>query len=79
MQNCAAALPLKCGIFKAHRTNAALVTHDQEVARTSADKIGLMYEGQLEQWDTPDTYTTNRPVSSWRILSARTHLLTEWF
>lgn len=40
-------------ILKARHTSAIMVTHDQEEAFTFADKIGLMHQGQLEQWDTP--------------------------
>lgn len=40
-------------ILKSRHTSAIMVTHDQEEAFTFADKIGLMHQGQLEQWDTP--------------------------
>ncbi|MEY4589506.1 MAG: hypothetical protein RL497_1582 [Pseudomonadota bacterium] len=42
-------------ILKSRHTSAIMVTHDQEEAFTFADKIGLMHQGQLEQWDTPYT------------------------
>lgn len=40
-------------ILKATGTTAILVTHDQHEAFAVADVIGLMYDGQLQQWDTP--------------------------
>ena len=33
-------------------TPALLVTHDQHEAFSIADKIGVMYQGRIEQWDT---------------------------
>ena len=40
-------------ILKQNGTSAILVTHDQEEAFAFADKIGVMNQGQLEQWGTP--------------------------
>lgn len=37
----------ECGI------SAILVTHDQEEAFAFGDHIGLLYQGKLQQWDTP--------------------------
>ena len=42
-------------ILKHHGTTAILVTHDQSEAFTVADVIGVMYQGQLQQWGTPQT------------------------
>lgn len=33
--------------------SAVMVTHDQEEAFAFADQIGLLFEGRLQQWDTP--------------------------
>lgn len=52
-------------LLKRENTSAILVTHDQQEAFAMADKIGIMHEGLLKQWDTPyklyhepaDTYT----------------------
>ena len=40
-------------IIKATNTTAILVTHDQHEAFAVADEIGIMYEGRIQQWDTP--------------------------
>lgn len=40
-------------ILKACGTSAILVTHDQQEAFAIADRIGVMHEGRLEQWDRP--------------------------
>jgi len=40
-------------ILKASGTTAILVTHDQQEAFAIADRIGVMHEGVLEQWDRP--------------------------
>lgn len=41
------------GILKASGTTAVLVTHDQQEAFAIADRIGVMHNGRLEQWDRP--------------------------
>ena len=43
------------GIIKAAGTTALFVTHDQMEAFAIGDMIGVMHQGQLEQWD--DAYT----------------------
>lgn len=40
-------------ILKATNIAAIMVTHDQEEAFAMADKIGLINNGRIEQWDTP--------------------------
>ncbi|PTU75820.1 ABC transporter ATP-binding protein [Pseudomonas mangrovi] len=40
-------------ILKSRGTSAILVTHDQEEAFAVSDHIGVLRDGQLEQWDTP--------------------------
>jgi len=40
-------------ILKARETAALLVTHDQDEAFAVSDQIGLIYQGHLEQWSTP--------------------------
>lgn len=40
-------------ILKNEGTSAILVTHDQQEAFAMADKIGVLHEGELQQWDTP--------------------------
>ena len=40
-------------MLKQEHTSAILVTHDQDEAFAMADKIGIMSEGKLQQWDTP--------------------------
>jgi len=40
-------------ILKRAGATALLVTHDQHEAFAMADRVGVMREGQLEQWDTP--------------------------
>ena len=40
-------------ILKQQNTTAVLVTHDQHEAFNLADEIGIMRDGQIEQWDTP--------------------------
>ncbi|MDP1557780.1 MAG: ABC transporter ATP-binding protein [Nitrosomonas sp.] len=39
-------------ILKTQGITAILVTHDQYEAFTLADEIGVMYEGEIQQWDT---------------------------
>lgn len=41
-------------ILKRTHTTAILVTHDQHEAFAIADKIGVMHNGKLAQWATPD-------------------------
>ena len=40
-------------ILKREATTALIVTHDQHEAFSLADWIGVMYEGRIQQWDTP--------------------------
>jgi iron(III) transport system ATP-binding protein len=49
-------------ILKANHITALLVTHDQVEAFAIADKVGVMAEGKILQWDTPyDLY--HKPAS----------------
>ncbi|OZB06160.1 MAG: iron ABC transporter ATP-binding protein [Idiomarina sp. 34-48-12] len=41
------------GLLKKEGITALLVTHDQQEAFAMADKAGVMYQGELLQWDTP--------------------------
>jgi iron(III) transport system ATP-binding protein len=41
------------GILKAAHTTALMVTHDQLEAFALGDKVGVMQQGKLEQWDAP--------------------------
>ena len=49
-------------ILKAEGTTAILVTHDQHEAFALADQIGVMFEGSIQQWDTPYNLY-HRPVN----------------
>jgi iron(III) transport system ATP-binding protein len=40
-------------ILKTRGITAILVTHDQHEAFAMADDIGVMYEGRIQQWNTP--------------------------
>jgi iron(III) transport system ATP-binding protein len=40
-------------ILKSSGTSAILVTHDQQEAFAIADRVGVMNQGRLEQWDRP--------------------------
>jgi len=40
-------------ILERARITALLVTHDQYEAFALADRVGVMYEGRIEQWDSP--------------------------
>ncbi len=40
-------------LLKAQQVSAILVTHDQAEAFAFSDKIGVMADGKLQQWDTP--------------------------
>lgn len=40
-------------LLKKENITALLVTHDQHEAFAMADKAGVMYQGELLQWDTP--------------------------
>jgi iron(III) transport system ATP-binding protein len=50
------------GILKAANTTALFVTHDQLEAFAVGDTIGVMNQGQLDQWDTAYTLY-HRPAS----------------
>lgn len=41
-------------LLKSEGITAILVTHDQQEAFAFADKIGLLAEGYLQQWDSPE-------------------------
>ncbi len=40
-------------ILKEEKISAIVVTHDQDEAFTVSDKLGVIAEGRLQQWDTP--------------------------
>ncbi|MGA8055025.1 MAG: ABC transporter ATP-binding protein [Burkholderiales bacterium] len=40
-------------IIKRSQTTAVLVTHDQHEAFAIADEIGIMHDGEIQQWDSP--------------------------
>lgn len=40
-------------ILKQHGTTAVLVTHDQHEAFALGDRVGVMHEGKVLQWDSP--------------------------
>ncbi len=40
-------------ILKARGISAIMVTHDQEEAFAVADKIGVVHQGNIQQWDSP--------------------------
>lgn len=40
-------------LLKAEGISGILVTHDQHEAFAVSDKVGVMYEGRILQWDTP--------------------------
>jgi len=40
-------------ILKARNISALMVTHDQQEAFAFADKLGVVHQGNIEQWDTP--------------------------
>ncbi len=40
-------------LLKKHAITAILVTHDQQEAFAMADKVGVMQNGELQQWDSP--------------------------
>ena len=39
--------------LKSQGTTALLVTHDQREAFAMADRVGLLHQGRLQQWDSP--------------------------
>ncbi|HET7061917.1 MAG TPA: ABC transporter ATP-binding protein, partial [Nitrosospira sp.] len=39
-------------ILKSQNATAILVTHDQDEAFAMADEIGVMHDGEIQQWDT---------------------------
>jgi iron(III) transport system ATP-binding protein len=49
-------------VLKRSGTTAVLVTHDQHEAFAVADRIGILHEGRIQQWDTPYALY-HRPVS----------------
>ena len=42
-------------ILKQRQITAVVVTHDQEEAFAMADRVGVVNQGKIEQWDTPFT------------------------
>ena len=40
-------------ILKREATTALIVTHDQHEAFSLADRVGVMHQGRIQQWDTP--------------------------
>jgi len=40
-------------ILKREATTALIVTHDQHEAFALADRVGVMHQGRIQQWDTP--------------------------
>ncbi|HEX6733179.1 MAG TPA: ABC transporter ATP-binding protein [Azonexus sp.] len=40
-------------ILKREGSTAIMVTHDQHEAFAMADEVGVMYNGRIQQWDTP--------------------------
>ena len=40
------------------------VTHDQVEAMTLASRIAVMHQGEVQQFDEPETSTTGRPTCS---------------
>ena len=58
------------GILKAAGATALFVTHDQLEAFAIGDRIGVMHQGRLHQWDDATRFTTAPPPASWRISSA---------
>lgn len=49
-------------IIKHEGTSAILVTHDQQEAFAMADRVGLLHQGKMIQWDTPYNLY-HKPVS----------------
>ena len=41
------------GILRETRATALLVTHDHDEAFAMGDRVGVMMDGELQQWDTP--------------------------
>lgn len=46
-----------------YKITTILVTHDQEEALTMSDRIAFMYDGEIEQYDTPENIFKN-PLST---------------
>ncbi len=51
-------------LIKSHDITALLVTHDQAEAFAMVDKVGVLYQKNMQQWDTPyDLY--HKPNNPW--------------
>ena len=44
---------------------AVMVTHNQDEAFDIADRIAVMDQGRILQWELPTTYTTSQKTSLW--------------
>lgn len=67
-------------LLKAKKISAIVVTHDQQEAFMIADKIGMLADGRLQQWDTPiqlyqapSTPTVAKFVGKGSFLQAQQH------
>ena len=67
-------------LLKAKQISAIVVTHDQQEAFMIADKIGMLADGRLQQWDTPiqlyqapSTATVAKFVGKGSFLQAQQH------
>ncbi|WNZ57474.1 ABC transporter ATP-binding protein [Microbulbifer sp. MKSA007] len=57
-------------ILREEKIPAIIVTHDRHEAFIAGDKLGVLSQGQLQQWDSPqDTYQTPRNLAVARIVS----------
>lgn len=54
---------LVLGLQREYKITTILVTHDQEEALTMSDRIAFMYNGEIEQYDTPENIFKN-PVNT---------------
>ena len=57
-------------IFRRAGTTAVLVTHDQDEALSTADRVAVLRDGKIAQYAPPEDLYRGRPTPHWPASSA---------